>query len=139
MFSEKELNLEEHQLREQIRQLSPAEQAFYDQLEIPRLKQANIYIRLNLLFPFGVHHFYLHRWGRGVLNLMLTLGAIMSATGFNPWHVRNLLLALMLLLAMVIIELPQLMNARLLVHSRNNRSMNFCLSEVRRQWPGGRS
>ncbi|MDO8909865.1 MAG: TM2 domain-containing protein [Pseudohongiella sp.] len=136
MFSEKELNLEEHQLREQIRQLSPAEMALYDQLEIPRLKQADIYLRLNLLFPFGVHHFYLHRWGRGALSLGLTLGAIMSATGFNPWDVRNHLLALMLLLAMIIIEVPQLMNARHLVHSRNNRIMHFCLSEVRRLWPG---
>lgn len=139
MFSEKELNLEEHQLREQIRQLSPAELALYDQLEIPRLKQANVYIRLNLLFPFGVHHFYLQRWARGLLSLWLTLGSIMSATGFNPWQVRNLLLAVMLITAMIIIELPQLMNARLLVHSRNNRIMHLCLSEVRRQWPGGQS
>lgn len=132
MFSQKELNLEEHLLREQIRQLSPAELARYDQCEIPRLKQPDVYLVLNLLFPFGVHHFYLQRWGRGVLNLLLTLASIMSASGVNPWEVRNLLLALMLLLAMIIIDLPQLINARLLVHSRNNRIMQFCLSDVKR-------
>lgn len=137
MFSEKELNLEEHQLREQIRQLTPAELAFYDQLEIPRLRQSDVYLKLNLLFPFGVHHFYLQRWARGILNLLLTIASIMSATGFNPWQVRNLLVTLMLLIAIVLVEVPQLMNARLLVHSRNNRIMHFCLSEVRRQWPGG--
>lgn len=139
MFSEKELNLEEHQLREQIRQLSPAELALYDALEIPRLRQADVYLKLNLLFPFGVHHFYLQRWDRGLLSLLLTLFSLMSASGLNPWAIQNLLVALMLLLAMIIIEVPQLMNARLLVHSRNNRIMQFCLSEVRRQWPGGQS
>jgi hypothetical protein len=139
MFSEKELNLAEHQLREQIRQLSPAQLAYYDQLEIPRLKRASVYIRLNLLAPLGVHHFYLQRWGRGGLSLMLTLAATMSATGLNPWDVRNFLLTLMLVIAMIIIEVPQLLNATLLVHNRNNQIMQHCLSAVRRQWPGGAS
>lgn len=142
MFSQKELDLEEHLLREQIRLLPSADRTIYDHLEIPRLKLAAVYIRLNLLFPLGAHHFYIERWGRGLLNLLLTLSAILSATGLNPWQTPNLLVALMLLIAMIIIEVPQLINARLLVQSRNNRIMQICLSQVsqseaRRQRPGG--
>lgn len=138
MFSQKELDLEEHVLREQIQQLSPTELAFYDQLEIPRLKQADTYLKLNLLFPLGVHHFYLRRWDRALLNVLTSAIGLMSVSGINPWGTRNELLALALLVAIAIIEVPQLLNARLLVQSRNNRIMQFCLSEVRRQWPGGR-
>lgn len=138
MFSAQELDLEEHLLREQIRQLSATERAFYDQLEIPRLRQADTYLKLNLLFPLGLHHFYLRRWDRGLLTLLLSVIALMSVSGLNPWAIRNQLLALALLIAMAIIEVPQLLNARLLVQSRNNRIMHFCLSEVWRQWPGGR-
>lgn len=137
MFSQKELNLEEHQLREQVRQLSAQERAFYDQLELPRLRQADTYLRLNLLFPLGVQHLYLQRWGRALLSQLLTLFTILSFTGFNPWG-HQALLGLMLIVAMILIELPQLINARLLVQSRNIRVMQHSLSEVRRQWPEGR-
>jgi TM2 domain-containing membrane protein YozV len=133
MFSEKELNLEEHQLREQIRRLSPAEKAIYDALEIPRLKLASTYVRLNWLFPLGVHHFYLRRWGRGLLDLFLTLNICLSLTRFSPWGDPNLLISAMMCLALLSIELPQMLNARLLVHSRNILMMTKCLQSARRR------
>jgi len=132
MFSQKELNLEEHQLRERINALTAEERARYDALEIPRLRQASTYQLLNILFPLGIHHMYLGRWGRAALSLLLTLSAIFSAFGFNPWSEGpDFLVAFMLLLAMVIIEVPQMMNARLLVQSRNNRVMTQCLEQCR--------
>ena len=133
MFSEKELNLEEHQLREQIRRLSPAEKAIYDALEIPRLKLASTYVRLNWLFPLGVHHFYLRRWGRGLLDLFLSLNAGLSLTHYSPWGEPSLLIAGMICVALLLIELPQMLNARLLVHSRNILMMAKCLQSARRR------
>ncbi|MDP2282922.1 MAG: hypothetical protein Q8L06_02190 [Pseudohongiella sp.] len=133
MFSEKELNLEEHQLREQIRRLTPAEKAIYDALEIPRLKLASTYVMLNWLFPLGVHHFYLRRWGRGLLDLFLTLNIYLSLTRFSPWGDPNLLISAMMCLALLSIELPQMLNARLLVHSRNILMMAKCLQSARRR------
>lgn len=134
MFSQKELNLEEHQLRERIHTLTEDERARYHQLEIPRLRQASTYLWLNALFPFGAHHLYLGRWGRALLSVTLTLAALLTALGRAPWEPQtNLLLASMLILAMVIIEVPQLMNARLLVQSHNNRVMAYCLQQCRKQ------
>jgi hypothetical protein len=133
MFSQKELNLEEHQLRERIHALSAEERARYDALEIPRLRQASTYLLLNALFPFGIHHMYLGRWGRALLSLALTTAAILTAIGRAPWDSEpNPLLAFMLMLAMVLIEVPQMMNARLLVQSRNNRAMDQCLKQCRK-------
>ncbi|TFH74639.1 hypothetical protein E3V39_00240 [Gammaproteobacteria bacterium LSUCC0112] len=133
MFSEKELNLEEHQLREQIRRLSPAEKAIYDALEIPRLKLASTYVMLNWLFPLGVHHFYLRRWGRGLLDVFLSLNAGLSLTHYSPWGGPSLLIAGMICVALLLIELPQMLNARLLVHSRNILMMAKCLQSARRR------
>jgi len=127
MFSEKALNLEEHELREQIRALPAPERQLYHELELNGLKDPNRYLRLNWLFPLGLHHFYLGRWERGVLNLCLTISALvlLSRAGMT-------LLGFMLLTAMIIIEIPQLLNARHLVHNRNNSIMAFCLKKVER-------
>lgn len=133
MFSQKELNLEEHQLRERISALPAPERARYDALEIPRLRQASTYLFLNILFPFGIHHMYLGRWGRALLSLALTTAALLTAIGMAPWdNEPNLLMAFMLALAMVLIEVPQMMNARLLVQSHNNRVMAQCLDQCRK-------
>lgn len=131
MFSEKELNLEEHQLREQIRRLSPLERSIYDALEIPRLKLASRYVQLNWLFPLGVHHFYLRRWGRGLLDLFLTFSVFLSLSSYAPWGEPNGLVGGMLFAALLLIEIPQMLNARLLVHSRNILMMATCLQSAR--------
>lgn len=125
MFSEKELNLEEHEIREVVRTLPASSQFRYHELEVRLLKRPSTYKALNWLFPLGVHHFYLGRWIRGLITLSLSVAGvlviiIMQMTAYG----------LMLLLATVLIEIPQLLNARLLVHSRNNRIMAACLKQV---------
>jgi TM2 domain-containing membrane protein YozV len=127
MFSEKALNLEEHELRELIRALPAAEKQYYHELELVSLKDPAHYLKLNWIFPLGLHHFYLQRWGRGTLNLGLTVLALILMTGANMF-----LYGAMLLIAVVLIELPQLLNARHLVHSRNNRIMEQCLKRTQR-------
>ncbi len=122
MFSETELNLQESELREQIRDLSPAQRAVYDRLETDGLKDASRYLALNCLFALGVHHLYLGRWLRGTINLMLTLsGAWLLLSTDATWY------GSLMLIAVVLIEIPQLLNARLLVRNRNNQIMRDCL------------
>lgn len=127
MFSEKELNLEEHELRELARALPPKQKLQYQQLEMRLLKRPSTYQHLNWVFPLGFHHFYLGRWIRGAVTLCLTGSGIglLLATPLTAYGV-------MLLFAVVLVEIPQLLNARLLVHSRNNRIMASCLDRVRR-------
>lgn len=127
MFSEKELNLEEHELREQIRSLHDSQRQYYLTLERAKLKSPDRYLLLNRLFPSGLHHFYLGRWGRGIVNSGLTVAglALLLVTD-------QVVYGLMLLTAMVFIEIPQLLNARHLVHSRNNRIMARCLARAQK-------
>ena len=122
MFSEKELNLEEHELRDSIRALPANQRRRYDLLEARLLKRPSTYLRLNIAFPLGLHHFYLGRLFRGLINLTLTLTALFLSlnTEFTAY-------GWMVLLATVLLDIPQLMNARLLVHSRNNQIMADCL------------
>ena len=127
MFSEKELNLEETELRDRVRNLPAAQRTRYDELEQHLLKNPRTYLKLNWLFPIGAHHFYLRRWLRGVLNLTLALAALyLIVTLNNPAY------GMLVLLALFIIEIPQLLNARHLVHAYNIRAMRRCLKRITR-------
>ena len=126
MFSEKELNLEETDLREQIALLSEQERALYETLETNAFKQPGTYALLNALFFVGAHHFYLQRWLRGLLSIVLGLIAVFLLLG------TALVYGAILLLAMAIIEIPQLLNYRHLVHAYNNNAMRRCLREARK-------
>lgn len=134
MFSEKELNLEEHELRESIRALPASQRRRYDLLEARLLKRPSTYLRLNIAFPLGLHHFYLGRLFRGLINLSLTLTAL-----FLLLYTEFVAYGWMVLLATILLDIPQLMNARLLVHSRNNQIMAECLKRVSHAGPGSGS
>lgn len=125
MFSEKELNLEETELRDRVRNLPDAQRARYDELERHLLKAPGTYLKLNWLFPAGAHHFYLRRWLRGALNLTLTLAALYLIVNLD-----NPVYGILVLFALFIIEIPQLLNARHLVHAFNIRVMRRCLKRA---------
>lgn len=130
MFSEKALSLEEQELREQIRMLSHEQRAHYHTQEMQLLRHPRVYLTLNLASPFGLHHFYLRRWGRGLFNLSLTSVAVsLIISDFLAAY------GIMLLLAVILVDIPQLMQARLLVHSYNNRVMAQCLSRTLQGYP----
>lgn len=125
MFTEKALNLDEQELREQIRSLNDEQRTRYHDMELQQLKHPGTYLRLNMACPLGLHHFYLRRWGRGLLNLTMTLlGLALIVSDFLAAY------GIMLLLAVILIDIRQLLQARLLVHSYNNRVMAQCLAAV---------
>lgn len=126
MFSEKELNLQESELRALVRSMTPQQRQRFHDLEMQRLKWPRRYLQLNWLFPFGAHHFYLQRWVRGSINLLFSLtGIYLLAGGVSVAY------GLLLVAAVTLIEIPQLLNARHLVHNRNNQIMETCLIEAR--------
>jgi len=126
MFSEKELNLDETELREQIATLSAADQQVYQQCESASVKRANAYAALNCLFFLGAHHFYLNRWLRGIIALVLGMSALSLISS------GQILYGSVILLAMAIVEIPQLLNYEHLVHAHNNNVMRHCLAQVRK-------
>lgn len=126
MFSEKALNLEESELREQIRALPDDARRRYLAMESRALKSARQYRWLNLLFFVGLNHFYLQRWLRGLFNMLVFITSVgLLLTG------ELALYGSLLLATLLIIEIPQMLNARHLVHSSNNRIMQRCLNRAR--------
>lgn len=126
MFSGKALNLEENELREQIRALPEDTRRRYLAMESHALKSTRRYQWLNLLFFTGLNHFYLQRWLRGLLNLLVFAGgiALLLTDGLA-------LYGALVLFTLLIAEIPQMLNARHLVHSCNNRIMQRCLNRAR--------
>ncbi len=126
MFSEKELNLDETDLREQVALLSDEPREAYRRLEQAAFKRPATYAALNTLFFLGAHHFYLRRWVRGFINLVLGIAA--ASLFFNG----QMLYGSAVVLAIAIVEIPQLLNYEHLVHAYNNRAMRQCLNRVRK-------
>lgn len=125
MFSAKELNLEETDLRAQVALLSESQQQQYARLEKAALKSPSTYAILNWFFLLGAHHFYLHRWVRGLINLALTLASLYLIVIMESRNYGGAVL-----LAVAIIEIPQLLNYEHLVHAFNIRAMRHCLRKA---------
>lgn len=130
MFSEKELNLEESVLREQVIALPHVSQEQFQDLMASSRKSADVYGRLNLLCLLGVHHFYLQRWLRGGLNLLSSIAAI-----YLLFATSSPAIGLSVLLANIIIEIPQLLNIKHIVHAYNIRVMQQSLDRIRNSLP----
>ena len=119
------LRQEEEQLREQITKLKPEQRKQYYALEVVQVKDPDTYAVLNWAFIAGLHHFYLGKWHRGVINIILMLlGAVLYFTTLFP------LLGGGLILLVFIIELPQLFNSQNIVHHYNNQLMKSLLKQV---------
>lgn len=126
MFSEKELNLDETELREQVALLPEVQKEAYRRCEQAAFKRPGTYAALNTLFFLGVQHFYLRRWLRGLISLALGLTSATLLLG------GQVLYGFAVLLALAIVEIPQLLNYEHLVHAYNNNSMRQCLLRARK-------
>ncbi|MCK7459448.1 TM2 domain-containing protein [Idiomarina sp. ATCH4] len=123
-MSSQQLRDEEEALRLKIRELSDEQRKQYYRLEGQRIKDPDTYAVLNWFLLAGLHHFYLNNTQRGVINLcVMLLGLAMLP--FLP------LLGVIILLAIVIIELPQLFKSQQIVHAYNNNLMRQLIEEVK--------
>lgn len=117
MRSKEAVQEEEEHLRKLVRELPDDKRLqFFQQVETD-LKDPDTYATLNFLFIAGLHHFYLGKWFRGLVNLSIfLLGVILL---FTP----AVILGVFLLLAVTIIELKALFNSQIVVQEYNNDVM----------------
>lgn len=111
--STRDVGQETERLRERVRALDDAQRRrFYQDID-SRLRDPDTYAVLNWMF-FGLHHFYLGRWLRGVLNLLIVaLGVLLIMAGLT-------LAGVSLIVALSIIELLQLFRSQVIVADYNN-------------------
>ncbi|WP_432460248.1 MULTISPECIES: TM2 domain-containing protein [unclassified Agarivorans] len=119
-----DLEVQQEQLRAEIRQLpAPLRQQFY-QLWEKQVKDPDSYAVLNYLFIAGLHHFYLGKWQRGLINLTISLMGLSIL--FSPYWIWGV----SLLLLVSLIELPALFRAELILLEHNNKSMQTLLKQI---------
>lgn len=100
-MSSEQLRDEEEALRKQIRELTPEQRKEYFRLEGEQIKDPDTYAVLNWFVMAGLHHFYLGKTERGVINLCVMLFGLVLLPFFP-------IIGIIVLLGIVIVELPQL-------------------------------
>nr|WP_227981663.1 TM2 domain-containing protein [Agarivorans sp. B2Z047] len=124
-MNREQVEQQQEQLREQIALLPQEQRKHFYQLWQKQVKDPDSYAVLNYLLLAGLHHFYLGKWLRGAVNLVISIIAILLvALGVG-------LLGLGLLVAITIVELPALFRSELVVLDYNNQQMQQLLEQVK--------
>ncbi len=124
-MNNEDLRREEEQLREQIASLSVEQKRQYYAQELKHIKDPDTYAALNWAFVAGLHHFYLGKWQRGILNIVLMLAGVVLYFS----QILSLL-GLALILVVFVIELPQLFNSQKIIYQYNNQVMRRLLRQL---------
>jgi len=125
MLKQSEVDAREEALRLLIREL-PDEQrkAFYERAE-KELKDPDSFAVLNYLFIAGLHHFYLGRWLRGLINLV-AFSAGIYLIYLDQWS--NGLIIIGIITAL---EFYALFRSQIIVKHYNNRTSADILDAVK--------
>ncbi|MBA1149184.1 TM2 domain-containing protein [Ectothiorhodospiraceae bacterium WFHF3C12] len=115
MLKREAVEAEEERLREAAAALpDDKRRTFYREVK-RELKDPDTYAVLNWFFLVGLHHFYLRRWGRGVLDLGLVLLGIVLLV------MQQLVAGVALILLVAIVELWALVRSQVIVQDWNNQ------------------
>jgi TM2 domain-containing membrane protein YozV len=124
MLSKDELEEQEENIRVRVMELSDARRATYFKLLEKKLKDPDTYATLNFIFIAGLHHFYLGRWRRGLLNILVFwVGIALLFTGFFA-------VGIIVIVAITMLEFYELFRSQLIVKDYNNRLMETLYYEV---------
>ena len=82
-----------------------------------RLKDPDTYAALNYIFIAGLHHFYLGKWQRGLLNIVVFwTGVIFLFNGYTS-------IGIVIIIAITILEFYELFKSEIIVKEHNNSVM----------------
>ena len=119
----RDLKQEEESLRNEISQLTDEQRkGVYQYLDI-HLKNPDTYAALNYFFICGLHHYYLKKWLRGTINIVIMVAGILLL--LTPLS----LLGFILIIGIFLVEIPQLFQAQKIVYQYNNNCMRNALQQ----------
>lgn len=128
MLSKKKIEQQEEKIREEINQLPDDQRKQFYSILKNRVKDPDTYAVLNWFFVAGLHHFYLRRIFRGLINLSVFLtGIVLILTGFGNG------LGILLILGIFIIELYALFRSQSIVQNYNNKISRKVLDSIKLQ------
>lgn len=89
-----------------------------------KLKDPDTYATLNYIFIAGLHHFYLGKWGRGLINILVFwVGVIILFTDYIS-------VGVFILVAISIFELYELFKSQTIVQDYNNDVMEKIYHDI---------
>ena len=123
---------QEEKLRASVRELNESERKFFFKIFSKQIKDTDTYATLNFFVITGLHHFYLRKYIRGLINLSLFLFAIeIILIGLFQANVPQLEQGLSIMVLVVLIEIPNLFRSQIIVKDYNNRLTEKILFETR--------
>jgi len=127
MLKQKEVDTREEELRLVVRELPDESRKRYFEQAENKLKDPDTYAVLNYLFIAGLHHFYLGRWFRGLINLAVFCAGIYLMV-LDQW--KNGFIVIGIITAL---ELYALFRAQIIVKNYNNNVSAAILASLRTQ------
>ncbi len=121
MLDKSEALEKEEALRCEIQDLSNEnKKIFYSKVE-DKIKDPDTYAVLNWIFLSGLHHFYLKKWTKGIINLSLfVISILLLFSAYTYWGIG-------ILVALFIVELRELFQSQIIVLDYNNKMMEKVL------------
>lgn len=118
---------DEERIRKLVRALPDHKRLAFFQRTEESLKDPDTYATLNFLFIAGLHHFYLGKWIRGSVNIVIFfIGVLFLFTGLAATGI-------LIIIAISAIELKALFKAQLIVQDYNNGIMEAIYRDISQQ------
>lgn len=126
---EDEVRQQEESFRQKLRDLSDEERAKFYRIYNKKLRDPDTYAVLNWLFLTGMHHAYLGRWVRGLINLSVMIAGIILL------FTENAQIGFWMIVAILAIEIPALFRSQVIVADFNVRQGEKALNQLQSQSP----
>jgi TM2 domain-containing membrane protein YozV len=115
-----QLSEEEERLRHHVGKLSPQDRERYHRLMRSTVKDPDTYATLNWFCVCGLHHFYVGKWIRGTITILLMFVGIIYFFRFG-W---------ILITCLLLIELFELFRSQTIVQKINLSRSKGILTEI---------
>ncbi|MDQ7091016.1 MAG: hypothetical protein Q9M50_10290 [Methylococcales bacterium] len=114
----------EESIRKKVRNLSDDQRlAFFKESE-KKLKDPDTYATLNYIFIAGLHHFYLGKWGLGLMNISIFWTGVILL--FSDYTTSGLVV----IAAISIFEFYELFKSQVIVQEYNNKMMEEIYTQI---------
>ncbi len=124
MKTEEAIQEDEERIRRLVREMPDEQRLFFFKQTEQKLKDPDTYATLNYLFIAGLHHFYLGKWIRGLINLSIFLfGVMLLFTGLA-------ILGVLLLIIITVVEFKALFKSQVIIQEYNNKVMEAIYHEI---------
>lgn len=126
MSSKEEVEAKEETIRKLVRELPDNNRLMFFKKSEKKLKDPDTYAALNYIFIAGLHHFYLGKWARGLLNIVVFWsGVILLFTDYTS-------IGVIIVIAISLLEFYELFKSQTIVQEHNNGVMEQIYHDIQK-------